>query len=92
MPFICFQISVALEAWSLYQTWSNCEKLADKVDDAADDIKKAYDDNVDLNVTVTKYLENITYVSAIVLVIRVLALLTRILILIVIMVEMVTAS
>ena len=74
MPFICFQISVALDAWSVYQTWKDCEKLADNVDDTADDIKKAYDENVDLNTTVTQYLENITYVSAMVLVISVVAL------------------
>jgi hypothetical protein len=53
-----------LDAWSVYQTWSDCEKLVDKVDDAADDIEEAYYDNVDLNTTVTDYLENVTYVSA----------------------------
>ena len=52
-----------MEAWGIYQTWSECEKLEGKVDEAADDIEDAYYDNVDLNSTVTEYLDNITYVS-----------------------------
>ena len=57
--------TLGMEIWKTIQTVEACEDVRDGIRDAANDVEDAYEENVELNQTVTDYNENITYVSRI---------------------------